>query len=208
MKMKGRDDGKEAGGQTVARSGFIFTTDAFLVLPLVILIVTAFMAFSVSLRENMFFHEYTYTIARDRLAYLSDLPYGDSGLSVLGAITNASLNGNDAAARSVAEAYIDVPAGAGYVLERLDAGTGTWIEIANKSVAAYKYSASAVRISTVLAEPYLDIDGQRVGMEAGAVADYLEGYDCAKKISCSIPSSIYVRGEVVGPAMIRLRVQM
>lgn len=185
---------------TARRTGFIFTTDAFLVLPLVILIVTAFMAFSASLRENTVFHEYTYTIARDRLAYLSDLPYGDGGLSVLGAIVNAS----PGTAKNIAEAYINVPEGAGYVLERFD-GT-KWVVIADRSISVYDYSASAVKLVTVLSEPYLSVDGKRIQPVPGI--DYLEGYDCAGEMSCSIPESVYVEGKIGGPVMIRLRVQM
>jgi hypothetical protein len=187
--------------------GFIFTTDAVLVLPLVILIITAFIAFSVTLRENTFFHEYAFVLARDQLAYLSDLPYGASGLPVIAAIMNASISGNDQLALDIANTSISVPSNMGYVLERFDVANNRWITIAEKKLDRYKYNAGSVRLVTVLAGPYLEINGQKVSFSPDV--DYLAGYDCGNDVTCIAPAtSFYRAGVIFGPALVRLRIQI
>jgi len=190
-----------------AAKGFIFTTDAIIVLPLTILIITAFMAFSVTLQQGTFFHEYAYTLARDQIAYLSDLPYENSGMPYMVVIINASINGQDSIAFSLANSSINVPETAGYVLERFDTLNNEWVTIAEKKVDRYKFNAGAVRLVTVMSDPYIEIGGKRLNF--GSNTDYLADYDCGNEMVCKSPAvSFYTHGEMFGPVLVRLRVQI
>jgi hypothetical protein len=192
------------------KRAFIFTTDAIIAIPIVIIIITAFMALSTSLRESLFYQEYVYTLARDRLMYLEDLPYGD-GNSVLGAIINESINGNAGSANAIAEQYLNptMPDGTGYVLERFDSGSKKWIIISDNSKKG-RYTSSAVRLVVMLTSPYLEIDGNKIQI-SDSTMDYLATYtwnDCAGSVACGIPRSLYRGGTITGPILVRLRVQM
>ena len=179
---------------------FIFTTDAFLVLPLVLLVMAAFISFSVSLRENLLTHEYTYLIARDTMSYLSDLKMGEAGFtedtdySILDyAAKKISENGDINNLGEVVNNTISIPENVGYIFE-YDEGSG-WQEIVRDNqnkIDKYKFSVSSIKIITPISK-----------------YQYNESIyeDCTENIICASESPIlYTLDEVLPPLILRIRV--
>ena len=183
------------------RNAFIFTTDAFLVLPLIILAISTFISFSVTLRENTIQHEYTYMLARDSLNYLSDLTMTGAGLSasnstVLDTVVYDVMKGNLISANSTVAASLDryMPASSAYILEYKDLSSGVWVQIRSYARNPAKLlnptiQVSEIRIITALTPPSISYSS-----------------NCAQDIMCTASATRYTAGQVVGPLVIRIRV--
>ena len=182
------------------RNAFIFTTDAFLVLPLIILAISTFISFSVTLRENTIQHEYTYMLARDSLSYLSDLTMTGAGLSasnstVLDTVVYDVMRGELSSANSTVAASLDkyMPTSAAYVLEYKDLSSGDWVQIRQTGNAIKlqrpKIQVSEIRIITALTQPSISYSS-----------------NCAQDVMCTASATRYAAGQVVGPLVIRIRV--
>jgi hypothetical protein len=182
------------------RNAFIFTTDAFLVLPLIILAVSTFISFSVTLRENTLQHEYTYMIARDSLSYLSDLTMAGAGLgasnsTVLDTVVYDVMVNDISSANSTVAASLDryMPASAAYILEYKDLSSGDWVQIRRTGNAIKLQTptiqVSETRIITALTQPSINYSSS-----------------CAQDVMCTAPATRYAAGQVVGPLVIRIRV--
>jgi hypothetical protein len=205
------------------KQAFVFTLDALLVLPLVILIISSLISFSSTLKENVLMHEYTYMVAKDSVNYLAELeigqasvtglyvPSGDESLTVL-EFTIKQLSNTTARARAVQGTLNPrVPYFSGYIFEYWD-GTH-WVEIARggnadklptgQNPGKYSFQVSAVKVVSGLSDPYMEFNGQIV---AGPGQDYLSEYPCASGITCNTPVPLYVKGDMMGPMMFRIRV--
>ena len=107
-----------------AKKAFIFTTDAFLVLPLVILVISSFVSFSVTIRETVVMQEYAYLIGRDSLQYLSEISGTEAGIatssrSALEYIIVQIANNDLVGARNSITSILgrSIPPSVGYVFE-------------------------------------------------------------------------------------------
>jgi len=182
-----------------SRKAFIFTTDAFLVLPLVILVISAFVSFSVTIKETIVMQEYAYLIGRDTIQYLSDITATEAGIgasnrSVLEYIVVQIATSNPNL-QSIVSSAIDrtVPATAGYSFEYRDA-SGTWVQVRQggniNKISNPKFQTSAVKVVTALTDP-----------QAPAFQN------CAASIEClPSPATRYVAGQVSGPMLVRIRI--
>jgi len=182
------------------RSAFIFTTDAFLVLPLIILAISTFISFSVTLRENTIQQEYALTLARDSLNYMSDVTLtgvglGGGNVTVMDSVISRVLAGDLSGANSTVATTLDryVPASAAYILEYKDASSGDWIALRQAGNAAKlqnpKVQVSEMRIITSLTQPSINYSA-----------------NCPQDIICTSPSTRYAAGQVAGPLLLRIRV--
>jgi len=187
------------------RHAFIFTLDALLVLPLIILIISSLISFSSTLKENVLLHEYSYMIAKDSINYLSELEMGNASidisleageetLPVLGYV--AKYLSNTATTSKVIRGALPatkIPAFAGYIFEYKDT-SGNWTEIASGGNLArlapgnYSFQVSIIKIVSGLSDPVITQN------------------PCLPTITCQIPHSIYQKGEIIGPVMFRIRV--
>jgi hypothetical protein len=202
------------------KQAFVFTLDALLVLPLIIMIISSLISFSSTLKENVLLHEYTYIVAKDSVNYMAELeigqasvtglyvPSGDEQLTVLEFVIS-QLSNTTATERAVLGTLnLRVPYFSGYIFEYND--NGNWVEIArggNEAKLAsgnYSFQVSAVKVVSGLSDPYLEVNGQ---VFTGPVQDYPPEYQCAHETTCIIhANSIYKKGEMMGPTMFRIRV--
>ncbi|VVB73385.1 Uncharacterised protein [uncultured archaeon] len=181
-------------------NAFIFTTDSFLVLPLIILAVSTFISFSVTLRENTIQHEYAYMLARDSMNYLSELTMEGAGISmsnstVLDTVVYDVMAGHLDDANSTIAASLDshMPLSTGYVVEYKDLSSGDWVQVRRAGNQA-KLSkpiiqVSELRIITALTQPSISYSS-----------------NCAQDTMCAASATRYVAGQVVGPLVLRIRV--
>ena len=199
------------------KQAFVFTLDALLVLPLIILIISSLISFSSTLKENVLLHEYTYIVAKDSVNYLAELevgqasvtalyvPSGDEQLTVLEFVIKQL--SNTTARRLAVEGTLNptVPYFSGYIFEYNDGSR--WVEIGRggdlDKLTKYSFQVSAIKVVSGLSDPYLTFNGEIV---AGPGQDYLADYPCASGITCHLPTSIYMKGEMMGPMMFRIRV--
>ena len=185
------------------RQAFVFTLDAILVLPLVILIISSLIAFSSTLKENVLLHEYTYMIAKDSVNYLAELQIGNAptsltldanerNLSVLAYVTKHLTDSSSGLAINDS-LNSTIPSFAGYVFEyRNDTG---WVNITSGGNTAkfapgnYTFQVSVIKLVSGLSDPI--------------VTD-----PCTADILCITtgPHSLYSKGEIIGPIMFRIRV--
>ena len=183
------------------KNGFIFTTDAFLALPLIILAISSFLAFSITLKDNLTIQEYTYRIAKDSLNVLIDsspsqILEGGSDLSFAFLITNyIYTNRLDLANQTAAVLDSIVPNNVAYILEYKNS-TSEWKEIRRadpqNKIESVRYSVqiSSIRLVSQLSTPSLN-----------------EFTSCPAQLVCSAnPSSQYKEGKLVGPILLRIRV--
>jgi len=182
------------------RNAFIFTTDAFLVLPLIILTISTFISFSMTLRENTIKHEYTYMLARDSLNYLSEVTMVGAGINaststVLDTVVSEVVAGHmDSANRTVNESLSRyIPPSVAYILEYKDINSGDWLPITQSGdigkILRPTIQVSEIRIVTALTQPSINYPT-----------------NCAQDIMCAMPIARYNAGQVVGPLMLRIRV--
>lgn len=185
------------------KQGFVFTTDAFLVLPIVILAISAFIAFTVTLRDTNVFHSYSYIVARDSMSYMNEITSSEAGLPLGGTrpvldylvtqISNNDLAGANQTLAIVLDGHI--PSSAGYIFEYYDLSnaTPTWEVVrqggSSFKLSNYNFQVSDVKLVTALSDPQLGVTP-----------------NCASAFVCSVPSSIYTEGEVTGPMLLRIRV--
>lgn len=180
---------------------FIFTLDAFIVLPLVILIISAFVSFSVTLREKTLLHENTYLIARNTMIYLSELTAQEAGAVDSGTATMAESNmsilsltakylalKDFSKANDIIERYLSVPQSAGFSFEWFN-GT-SWVTLQSREKAGYSFQVSDVRVVTPVETP---------------VIQNLQG-KCPGLIACQIPQTLYTEGKIYSSVAMRLRV--
>jgi len=187
------------------KQAFIFTLDALLVLPLLILIISSLISFSSTLRENILLHEYSYMIAKDSISYLSELEVNSAsipGLTV--GSTEGTLSILEYVARHISSTYDtdlaikgalnnSIPEFAGYIFEYKNSA-GSWVELSRGGNAAklspgnYSFQVSATKILSSLSDPVAPHDL------------------CGEDLICSAPVSVYIKGEIVGPIMFRIRV--
>ena len=178
--------------------GFIFTTDAFLALPLIILAISSFLAFSISLRDNLTIQEYTYRMAKDSLNVLLDsTPYqagvGDSNLTFAYLIANYSSNDLNSANQTAAILDNIIPQNAAYILEYKDP-SNNWVEIRRGGLqtkfSSYAVQVSASRLIAELSPPQLT-----------------PFTSCASELVCTANvQSQYKEGKLVGPILLRIRI--
>jgi len=182
------------------RNAFIFTTDAFLVLPLIILTISTFISFSMTLRENTIKHEYTYMLARDSLNYLSEVTMAGAGINaststVLDTVVSEVMSGHMDSANSTVNASLDryIPVSTAYILEYKDTISGDWLPIRQAGDAGKilrpTIQVSEIRIITALTQPSINYPT-----------------NCAQDVMCTMPATRYTAGQVVGPLMLRIRV--
>jgi len=198
------------------KHAFVFTLDALLVLPLIILIISSLISFSSTLKENVLLHEYTYIVAKDSVNYLSELEIGQvsvTGLNTTGYSSFTVLEfvisklSDPTARRLAVEGTLNpiVPFFSGYIFEYNDGSN--WVELGRggnlDKLSKYSFQVSAVKVVSGLSDPYLTFNGEIV---AGPGQDYLADYPCASGITCQLPTSVYVKGEMMGPMMFRIRV--
>lgn len=183
------------------KNAFIFTTDAFLALPLVVLAISTFIAFSVTLRDNITVQEYAYIIAKDAMNVLVDAnpqyvgASGDNSFAYLIAKNIADLDLNSAnSTASVIDSII--PSNAAYILEYKSTSDDQWKEIrvvdGGNKIAQNRYSiqVSDTRLIADISQPRLNPSG-----------------NCPSEIVCSFPPiSQYTPGSTVGPLLLRIRV--
>ena len=197
--------GDSTGKANNERRAFVFTLDALLVLPLIIIIISALIAFSSTLKENVLMHEYAYMIAKDSIDYMSELgvsqaspglpAQNEAQLSVLEYVTKHLSDVDPANRRQAISAALDsvFPTFAGYTIEYKNGAS--WVEIdrggnPSKLVAGnYSYQVSAVKVVSSLSEPIV-----------------AQGAPCSGNMTCMAPHSVYTAGEIVGPVMFRIRV--
>ncbi|MEM2974129.1 MAG: hypothetical protein QW112_00670 [Candidatus Micrarchaeia archaeon] len=187
------------------KRAFVFTLDALLVLPLIILIISSLIAFSATLKDNVLLHEYTYMVAKDSLGYLAELRMGEvsvAGLRVESSEENMSVLGfvtthisNSTATKLAVEGTLNpkMPAFAGYIFEyKNDAGGWTEIgrggNLAKLTSGLYSFQVSSIKVVTGLTDPTITGDA------------------CSGAIVCNVPQDLYEKGEIIGPMMFRIRV--
>jgi len=182
------------------RKAFIFTTDAFLVLPLVILVISAFVSFSVTIKETVVMQEYAYLISRDSLQYLSAITATEAGIgssnrSALEYVAVQVSNGDISGANHSIALALDraVPATAGYSFEYLDE-SGTWNVVRQGgNIAKFsnpKFQVTSTKVVTALTDPQAP-----------------QFTSCATSIECtSPPATRYVAGRIFGPTFMRIRI--
>ncbi|MCX8202562.1 MAG: hypothetical protein N3G74_02025 [Candidatus Micrarchaeota archaeon] len=183
------------------RNAFIFTTDAFLALPLIVLAISTFIAFSVTLRDNITVQEYAYIIAKDAMNLLID-----GSPSILGQVENDSfayiiskkIAESDPNGANQTASVIDsiIPSNAAYILEYKTASSNQWTQIrvidSSNKISQNKYSiqVSDTRLISEISRP-------RVNPSS----------NCPSEIVCpSSPVNQYTPGKIVGPLLIRIRV--
>jgi hypothetical protein len=193
------------------KKAFVFTSDALVTIPITILLLTTFLAFSVLLREDLFMYEYIYTVAKDQINYLNDIPcrYADRNcdpkLSILQQVSMYLKNGDKDKAANLINKSISISEDFGYVVEYYDGKN--WVEILNKEKPNPKFTASSIKITVDMTNPKINIGGKEIDAIYPNY-EYLQNYSCRESIACSIPTvSLYEKGEVVGPYMFRIRVQ-
>ena len=187
----------------IKKQAFVFTLDALLVLPLIIIIISSLIAFSVTLKENVLLHEYTFMIAKDSMNYLSELEIGKASIAGLSPGSEGSLSVLEYTIRHIQSKSTcalaiggalnsTIPSFAGYIFEYKN-GT-VWEEIARGGNVAklatgnYSFQVSAIKVVSSLSDPQLVQD------------------PCSASVTCTTPYSLYNKGEIVGPLMFRIRV--
>jgi hypothetical protein len=184
------------------RRGFIFTIDAFLMLPLVILIIASFLVLSSTLNEYIMAHEFAYLTARDTMTYMSELTVdgaysqlaalvgpSDRGMTIAQLITRRITSGNVSGAAEVFNRTISLPETAGYVFEYSLDGAA-WNTISERQKPRYHYQVSDIRVVTALSNSTLTAHS-----------------DCIGEVVCALsPTQLYTKGEIYGPLMLRMRV--
>jgi hypothetical protein len=185
------------------KRAFVFTLDALLVLPLIILIISSLIAFSATLKENVLMHEYAYMIAKDSVNYMSELDISRA-VPGLASQSEASLSVLDYTVRHLSEptntsraitGALDpsMPDFAGYICEYKNGSA--WVQIATGGNLAkvngnYTFQVSAVKIISSLSNPVIP-----------------QGAPCSGNITCAYPQpSQYGKGEIIGPIMFRIRI--
>lgn len=184
------------------RRAFIFTIDAFLMLPLVILIIASFLVLSSTLNEYIMAHEFAYLTARDTMTYMSELTVddassqlsglvgpSDSGMTIAQLITCRITNNDKSGAAEVFNRTISLPESAGYVFEYSTDGAA-WKTISERQKSRYHYQVSDIRVVSALSNstlrPYLN---------------------CIEDNICRTETKqFYSPGEIYGPLMLRMRV--
>ncbi len=184
-----------------AKKAFIFTTDAFLVLPLVILVISSFVSFSVTIRETVVMQEYAYLIGRDSLQYLSEISGTEAGIatssrSALEYIIVQIANNDLVGARNSITSILgrSIPPSVGYVFEYYDQSSATWVQVIQGGNALKtsnpKFQVTASKVVTALTDPVTN-----------------QFSSCAAAVTCTNPPSTrYVAGKVFGPTYVRLRI--
>lgn len=185
----------KAGG--TERKAFIFTTDAFLALPLIVLAVSTFVAFSITLRDNITMQDYAYRIANDAMNVLTD-----ASPSMVGAgdtesfayiITENIQSGRISDANQTA-IILDsiIPSNADYILE-YKSGLGSWTTIRevnrNNKFSRYSIQVSSTKLVVAANSPRLT-----------------PFTNCANDLVCSSnPGLQYTPSSLVGPILLRIR---
>ena len=184
------------------KKAFIFTTDAFLVLPIVILAISAFIAFTITLKDTNVFHGYAYLVARDSMAYMDEVTSSEAGLGfggdrpVLDYIVTQIANGDLTGANQTLTIVLDntVPSSVGYIFEYYDLtqATPSWVKLREAGnlfkIKNPKFQISDTKLVTGLSDPQLLVPDS-----------------CGSAFVCSIPTSYYTEGKVNGPYLLRMR---
>ena len=182
------------------RKAFIFTTDAFLALPLVVLAISTFVAFSITLRDNITLQDYVHMIAQDAMNVLIDASpstVDKSGTAstesfaylIAQYIQNNALNDANQTA-SILDSII--PANAAYILEYKSGNSWKTIREVdrNNKFSRYSIQLSVTKLIVATNSPKL-----------------LLSKDCANDLVCSFPPvSQYQPTTLVGPILLRIRV--
>lgn len=201
-KMKNEKSEKE---KNEMEKGFIFTSDALITIPITILLLTSFLALSSILQEDLFMYEYVYTVAKDQINYLNELPY-EEGLSVLQKATEYISKNEIKNAADLINKSISLREDFGYVIEYWDGKK--WQQLVSKEKENYRFSASAIKITIGMKNPKITVSGKEIDIyNTNYDENYLEGYDCKSKVACGIQTSLYDKGKIVGPMMFRIRIQ-
>lgn len=181
------------------RRAIVFTLDALLAIPLLLLIMGTLITFAATFKESILAHEYVYIVARDTMVRLAELKVKDYGAAQLGAtkwdenLTIAEFIGKkiDAgeidAARGIFENFFTYPYG--YDFEFLKGNE--WKVIASKPKENYQFEV-----------PYLLLVAARTLPEIKKLED------CPTTVAC--PATVeprYKPGKLIGPIMLRLRVK-
>ena len=189
---------KNYGKKGKGSKAFIFTTDAFFALPLVILAISTFVAFSVTLRDNITMQEYAYMLAKDALNALIDAsPNMQMGPAPSFAylIINYTSHGQFSTANQTASALDDLfPMNAGYILEYRNATSSQWTTIRAHNpgkFVQYTIQVSSTRVVSAISDP---------------VIAYRDASACKSEVVCGVASTIYSEGQVMGPVLLRIRV--
>jgi hypothetical protein len=192
------------------KKAFVFTSDALITIPITILLLITFLAFSAFLREDLFMYEYTYTVAKDQINYLNDLPCKNVDqscnpeFSVLQQAAKYLSEGKDTSAANIINKSISIPEDFGYVIEYFDGKK--WNVLLSNEKFNPKITSSAVKIVVDMSNPKIVIGGNKIDAIYPKL-EYLRDYSCSEKIACGIPVSLYEKGEIVGPYMFRIRIQ-
>ena len=182
---------------------FIFTTDAFFALPLIILAISTFVAFSVTLRDNITMQEYAYMLAKDALNTLIEASPSQAselysqGESFTYLIIDYSSHGSMDEANQTAS-VIDrmFPISAGYILEYKNATDSQWKTIRVYANNPDKFSRYTIQVSST----------RVVSAISDWSIDYRSASECRSQVVCGIASSIYEEGQMMGPILLRIRV--
>ena len=184
---------------------FIFTTDAFFALPLVILAISTFVAFSVTLRDNITMQEYAYMLAKDALSTLieaspgqvSEISSDSSFVYLLIDYTSRGTSTYDERANETASVLDAMfPINAGYILEYKNATDTQWKVIRAYANNPDKFSRYTIQVSsTRVVSAISDWD-----------IDYRNASECRAQVVCGTASTIYEEGQVMGPILLRIRV--
>ncbi|MCX8169884.1 MAG: hypothetical protein N3D72_02225 [Candidatus Methanomethyliaceae archaeon] len=183
------------------RNAFIFTTDAFLALPLIVIAISTFVAFSVNLRDNITSQEYGYIIAKDAMNVLIDSsPYhaGKIGNDSFAYIIAKYIFDSDLYSANQTASVLDdfIPSNAAYILEFKSPSGNRWVEIRRvdkfNKIKENRFSVqvSNVRLVTGISNP-----------------ERVLSNNCPADIVCrSPPFAQYREGKQVGPLLLRIRV--
>ncbi len=192
------------------KKAFVFTSDALITIPITILLLTTFLTFSALLKEDLFIYEHIYTVAKDQINYLNDLPCKNVDrsckpeLSVLQQATIYIHERKFQNARDIINKSVSLSEEFGYVVEYFDGKN--WEEIINNEKSNPRITSSAVKIVVDMSNPKIEIDGKEIDA-INPKLEYLENYSCSENVACKIPVSLYKKGEIIGPIMFRIRVQ-
>ena len=187
------------------KQAFVFTLDAMLVLPLVILIISSLIAFSSTLKENVLLHEYTYIIAKDSVNYLTELEIGaastgltvdanERNLSVLAYVTKHLTDTYATRMAITGSLNSTIPSFVGYIFEYQNS-SGGWSKIAEGGNTAkfasgnYSFQVSVIKLVSGLSDPIVE-----------------NGAPCSANVTCTVPRQLYTPGQIIGPVMFRIRV--
>ncbi len=198
-------DLKQAGNSKRNSKAFIFTTDAFFALPLVILAISTFVAFSVTLRDNITMQEYAYMLAKDALNTFIDASPSQISDQHIEKLSFAYLiinytSGSDPCnecANETASVIDDLfPLSAAYILEYKNVTDTQW-----KTIRAYannqdKFSRYTIQVSSI----------RVVSAVSDWSIDYRNASECRSQVVCGIASSIYEEARIMGPIVFRIRV--